>query len=251
MAQPGNKVPIFRHDSAPKSKAASYEARFLDDITRHLEENFAQEPSVLHEIISETVHVDIHVFKPTAERESLILVTSGMSDLDMIVPDDAEPKQDYQLAELLVQLPPDWPIDLLGADQHANETSEVEETFLPVSWLKHYARMPHEHETMLTWWQTSQNGNPASPIGPKTDMCGFLFTPPFFCLEDSAWTIPTANGRNVRLINLVPILRDEIVFAINNGAYDLCEKLNHSGSMFGFDLKRTSSLKRKKFLGLF
>ena len=62
----------------------------IDAITEHIEsyyDGFGEDAIVLHEVISELVHIDVHVVKPTDERPYYTLITSGMAERPMTVPE--------------------------------------------------------------------------------------------------------------------------------------------------------------------
>src|SRR5580692_2684215 len=61
--------------------------------------------TVFHEIVSDIVHIDVHLFSPTERRPAHTLVTTGMSDRAMTAPPGRE---EYAHAELMVTLPLDW-----------------------------------------------------------------------------------------------------------------------------------------------
>jgi len=244
----GNKVPIYRHDGPTGPiKMASYECRYLEDIERHIAKHIGEPGDVLHEILSPTVHVDIHVIKPSEKIPYLTLVTSGMSDLDMSVPEEVEPIEEYQLAEMIAFLPPEWPESSFKGIRGGG--TDDPPGWYPAHWLKYYARMVHDYKTCLSWFHTSANGNPASPITDGTEMVGFLMAPPLQLGRDGL-LVPTCDGRRIRLLNLVPILPDEVVYAVNQGGSALCDKLDGAEN-FIFNPARKSALKRKNFLGLF
>lgn len=232
---------------------ATCECRYLEDIEKHIAEYIGPYDDILHEILSPTVHVDIHVVKPNDRIPYLTLVTSGMSDLDMIVPESYEPAEDFALAEMIAFLPPDWPISSFagsfGFGEDGSKATEDPPGWYPAGWLKYYSRMPHEFKTCLTWSHTSANGDPASPIADGVGMVGFLFAPPLQLGEDGM-TIKTHDNRRIRLLNLIPIWPDEIVYAVNKGGSALCERLDKAEN-FVFDPARRSCLKRKKLFGLF
>lgn len=249
----GKRVPIYRHNEpAQPDSMASYECRYLSDIEAHITQHIGPYDCVLHEMLSPTVHVDIHVIKPNSRIPYLTLVTSGMSDLDMTVPEDVETAEDYQLAEMIAFLPPDWPTDdfrgSLDLEDYELDKGDPQGWY-PARWLKHYARMPHEYKTFLTWFHTSANGDPASPIEDGVGMVGFLFAPPLQ-LGEKGMTVHTHDLRQIRLLNLVPIWADEVVYAVNKGGSALCEKLDGAEN-FVFNPARQSCLKRKKLFGLF
>ncbi len=243
------RVPIIRHNEPTDPiQMASYEARYLEDIERHLAQHIGECDTVLHEILSHTVHVDIHVIKPNEKVPYLTLVTSGMSDLEMNVPEGLDPADEYQLAELVAFLPEDWPLDGFFDDSKDGDDREPPGWYV-ARWLKHYARMPHEYKSFITWFHTAANGDPAESIGEGVGMVGFLFAPPLQIGQDGLF-VSTHDDRRIRLMSLVPIWPDEVVYAVNEGGEALCEKLDIAEN-FVFDPFRQSCLKRKKFFGLF
>ncbi len=242
------RVPIYRHKApAEPAKMASYECRYLDEIEKHIAEHIGAEGDVLHEIVSLTVHVDLHVIEPNEKLPYLTLVTSGMSDLDMTPPKSLDDQESYRLAEMIAFLPPNWPKDAFRG--FVGGENEDPPGYYPAYWLKHYARMVHDYKTALSWSNTTQNGDPAMPIAEGTDMSGFLFAPALQ-LGPEALFISTHDNRKIRLLNLIPIHRNEMVFAINKGGEALCDKLD-SVENFMFNPFRQSCIRRKKFFGLF
>lgn len=93
--------------------------------------------SVFHEILSDLIHVDVHYIKPSEKHNYHTLFTTGMSYLPMSTPERLE---EYQYAELVVCLPPDWPI--------SDEALRDNKYYWPIRWLKMLARFPHEYETL-------------------------------------------------------------------------------------------------------
>ena len=231
-----------------KRNSPASEGRYLSEIGKHIDKHLGSKSYVLHEIVSTTVHIDVHVIEPNQKLPYLTLITSGMSDLDMKVPKGAGPAEDYKLAELVAFLPADWKIP--------TESKEFDEFdsqgWYPVRWLKHYARMVHEKNTALSWYSSSQNGNPASAIGENTAMVGFLFAPALQLGPEGIF-VPTHDGRKIRLLNLVPILQDEIAFSAKNGGEALCDKMDKAENFVFFPARKSclENTKRKKFLGLF
>jgi Suppressor of fused protein (SUFU) len=231
------------------SIAPVVEGRYLADISKHIDRHIGSVGYVLHEIVSPTVHVDVHVIAANQQLPYLTIVTSGMSDIDMVPPKGLNPAEDYKLAEIIAFLPADWPIDNL-TESSGEEFEPL--GWYPIRWLKHYARMPHDRNSVLSWNVSTSNGAPASPIGGGTDMVGFLFAPAIQLGGDGLF-VPTHDGRKIRLLNLVPILEDEVQLAIKKGGEALCDKLDKVEN-FVFDPVRKSCLSqqaRKKIFGLF
>lgn len=89
---------------------------------------------------SDTVHIDVHFVKPSAEFPFIRLVTSGMSDLPMTTPPEvAVPRY----IELMMTLPADWKLD--------QSALEDENWYWPIGFLKYFARLPHKYQTWLGW----------------------------------------------------------------------------------------------------
>ena len=73
-----------------------------EQIEAHFSAHFGEPESVIHKVISDTLHVDVHIIPPRPEREWWTLFTTGMSDHPMAVPDGV---QAPKLAEVLISLP--------------------------------------------------------------------------------------------------------------------------------------------------
>ena len=99
--------PIYRHRDRKRFELAFGDEETITEIGDHIERNVGEILTVLHEIISDTVHVDVYVVAPARGRNYYMLATSGMSDRPMSVPEGME---DYRFAELAICLPPKWPI---------------------------------------------------------------------------------------------------------------------------------------------
>src|SRR5262245_43817865 len=99
--------PIWRHEARPRDfRLATGDPASIEAISNHIETHLGKVAGVFHEL-SDLVHVDVHMVGPTQGRPYQYLVTSGMSDLPMAVPEGAE---EWRYAELVVKLPPDWPL---------------------------------------------------------------------------------------------------------------------------------------------
>src|SRR6185369_17322023 len=130
---------ILRH--APRKKefeVAIGDGENIERIGEHIARYVGPVETVFHEIVSDLVHVDVHFVPADGEREYHTLVTSGMSDRPMTVPEGAE---DFQFAELVLCRPDTWPL--------SQKDFNDENNYWPVRWLKQLARFPHEYDTWL------------------------------------------------------------------------------------------------------
>src|SRR5262245_21507542 len=75
-----------------------------EGISAVLDAALGDQGPVLHEIHSPVIHLDVLVFAPTAQRDTHVLVTCGMSALPMPTVDED------RFMELCIELPADWPL---------------------------------------------------------------------------------------------------------------------------------------------
>jgi len=106
MEQSESGAPILRHEKCERDfELASGDSVNIDRITEHIESHIGPVTNVLHELISDLVHIDIHIVEPTPKRNCYTLVTSGMSDLAMNAPDEYSA---LKFSELLISLPANY-----------------------------------------------------------------------------------------------------------------------------------------------
>ncbi len=98
---------ILRHEEAAGWQLPHGEPS-TEKISNHIAAHMGEPEAVFHEIVSDTVHIDLYRVGPTAELPVFTLVTSGMSDLPMSVPPQVDAPDDI---ELMITLPSDWRLD--------------------------------------------------------------------------------------------------------------------------------------------
>ncbi|MGA7223943.1 MAG: suppressor of fused domain protein [Candidatus Acidiferrales bacterium] len=189
--------------------------RYLSSITNHIEKHFGTDFFVLHEEKSSTVHVDVHVVRPTRTRPFFTLLTSGMSDLDMKIPKGLD---DLALAEVCLCLPPDWP---LAMDDFRWREPQY---FWPIRILKQAALYPHTHQTWFSWGHTVGSADQPRPLSPETNFTGIILLHPATFPEGAA-EVETEDGRTIHYLAAIPLLLEEMTFQQTFGADALEEKL--------------------------
>lgn len=209
---------IIKHTSPvtqpPLVAPAGNSAELLE---AHMTRYFGEPETVFHEIISTTVHIDIHFIPASEERPWQTIVTTGMSDLPMTTPAGAE---EYRRAELMLRLPPSWPLDEASLRDEPN--------YFPLRQLKFLARFVHEYETWLCHGHTIPNGAPAEPYAEGIPFSGVLLSHPYWAEEGAAAaTLP--DGSPVHFWSLSFVHDSEMAFKLENGAEDLLEKLIAQG----------------------
>ena len=189
-------------------------ARDLEAISDHIERHWGKVEEVFHEIVSEYVHIDIHLVRATAERPYHFLLTSGMSDRPMLVP-EGEEERGY--AELLLALPATWPVD------HASFRDE--RNYWPFRQLKQAARFPHVYKTWLWYAHTFSNGDPPEPYAPDVSFCASILSIPALC-DQEAWQLEISPEKRIHFLSLIPIYEEELRFARSTGSNALFDRLD-------------------------
>ena len=198
----------------------------LEAVEKHITTHLGDPANVFHELVSTTVHIDVHVVSPTPEKPWVSLVTSGMSDIPMTVPEGGE---DWRFAELMIRLPADWPV--------GEEEFKDERNYWPVRWLKKLARFPHEYQTWLSYGHSIPNGDPPSPLAPGLPFAGIVITPPW--IGDEAFsTLYLNDGTPVHFWSLIPLHASEIEFKLKHGSDELFTRLAGAGASDLFNANR-------------
>src|SRR5262245_19274320 len=191
----------------------------------------------MHELVSEPVHVDIHTVKPTQDRPYHTLVTSGMSDRPMLTPPDAPDEvRACQFAELMLCLPPDWPLD--------QKSWENPRHYWPIYLLKMMARFPHEYQTWLWWGHTLPNGDPAEPYADNTKLCCALLLSPLL-FDQKFSQLDVSPEKTIHFLSIVPLYQEEIDLKLDKGAEALCELFSKHKVTELLDVKRENVCQKR------
>lgn len=224
-------APIRRYD-APAERQWSppdMSGSSIDAIDRHIETHIGKIDSVFHEILSDLVHIDVHIVKPVPARPYYTFVTSGMSDLPMTAPVEYA---EFRFAELMLCLPAQWPVD-----------SQAEEHYWPIRWLKILARFPHEYKTWLGAHHSMPNGDPPEPIAPGSKLCGIVLARPTTVSVDFH-QLRVNDEKTIHFYSVLPVHADEMDFKLKHGGEALLERLGRAKVTEILDPQRPSSLKR-------
>lgn len=240
--------PIYRygeHEPRPFELAIGDEAASAP-VEAAMQEAYGTAATVWHEIISDLVHIDVHVIAPTSASPHYTLFTTGMSSRPMAVPEGAE---DFRYAELVLKLPGDWPFpEKPFAVSHSGPGAD-DSWYWPVGWMKLLARFPHENATWFGEGHTLPNGDPAEPLVSKSDLCGWLMFPDATVAE-SARSVVRPDGARVHFYVLHALTKDEMELKLAKGVDAILERFDATDYSDVLDPMRRSTLRRKIF-GLF
>lgn len=188
----------------------------IDAVDAHLARHVGEVATVYHELVSDLVHVDVHLVPADDNRPFHTLMTSGMSDRPMAVP-SALAGEVPDRAEVMIQLPPEWPVD--------QEAWVDERHYWPVRTLKILARLPHEYDTWLGAWHSLPHGEPPAPYADDTAFCGVMLAPPLRTAPEFT-SFTTDDGREVQVLAVIPLLADELAVKVERGVEALFDGLD-------------------------
>lgn len=230
-------APVFRYTDGEKEWEAAHGEECIEEISDHIEKYIGNIEIVFHEIVSDTVHIDVHHVILTADRPFHTLITSGMSDLPMKV---ASGYDATKYMELMVTLPEYWEI---GQEQFKNE-----DWYWPVRQLTFLARFPHKYDTWLGWGHTLPNGDPAEPFSTNCSFTGVIILPSVNVPEDF-YTLTIDEEKKIQFFSIVPLYQDEMDMKLRNGTEKLLDKFDKHGVSDIIELNRKNVAKKR--FGLF
>lgn len=205
---------------------------YWNALGEHLVRHIGPVTNVFREVRSDAVHVDVLVIGPRDERPYHTLVTCGMSERPMRVPiespDDVGKVPELRFAELLLCLPPDWPLSPSDFKDEAN--------YWPVRWLKMLARLPHQHDGWLGLGHSVPNGDPPRPLGPGVGFAGwFIDEPVLFPAEVRKFRF---GDRATNLYAAVPVYEEEMTLKVRKGRDALTTLFNRAKTTELIDVSR-------------
>jgi hypothetical protein len=231
ISESGN--PIFRYAAREKDfELAVGDDSSIERITSHIETYVGPIKMVFHEMISDLVHIDVHQIAPSPERPYWTLVTSGMSDRPMTVPEGDESPC---YLEIMLGLPRDWPMDEASFHDERN--------YWPIRWLKTLARFPHEYSTYIGWGHSMPNGDPPEPLAENTRLCGFVLLHPFL-LPEAFQKLEVDAKKSIYFAAVYPLYEEEMAYKLKHGTRSLVERLQKAGVTEVVDVRRKNSCKK-------
>lgn len=229
--------PIYRYGEGEKDWEAPANTLNTETISAHIEQHLGSVSQVLHEILSDAVHIDIHHIKPADDWPFHVLVTSGMSDLPMTVPDELDAPRHV---ELMVTLPANWQLD--------KESFKDEQWYWPVRTMKFLARFPHKYTTWVGWGHTIPNGDPAESFADNTALSGIILLPPVSVPKEFL-TLNIDDEKEISFLSVIPLFNEEMDFKLKHGTDALLKKFDKNDITDIIDPERKNIA--KKWLGLF
>lgn len=207
---------IYNYDCINDVEINAVETKYAKEIDDH----FAQihpnrKTTVFHEIVSDTVHIDLNIMEPTKEEPYYVVYTTGMSALPMHLPKELEEDFSHlKYAELQLRLPEEW---LVG-----DEAFRDENNYWPFRLLKVLARFPHKFNSYLAYGHTIPNSEEYIPYADSTKMNGVILA---LFDKDEICTLRTKDGNVIILYSLIPLYKKEMEYKLEDGVGALFTKL--------------------------
>lgn len=229
---------VFRHSEANRKE---FDLAFGDNynielISQHIEKYVGPISGVFHELISDQVHIDVHVVPPHSDRPCYSLVTTGMSDLPMVLPDELREHDIPRYMELMINLPPEWKM--------TKSDFKDENWYWPIRLLKTLARLPHEYDTWLGLGHTMPNGDPAEPFADNTALCGAIILPPV-TIDEAFHTLQIDEEKTISFACILPLYEEEMNLKLKRGVEALVEKLSKYEMDDIVDINRKNVAKKR------
>lgn len=180
-------------------------------VLEHIRAHVGPVDTVFHEIESDTVTIDIHHVPPTPARDCHTLITSGMSDRPM--PDGAG----VQFGELVMCLPPDWPMD--------EEALENDASAWPLEMLRALGRLPYAHGVAFDFGLCTDNLTLPFDMTGAAGFSAVLLAPPV-TVPDAFWCLEAANGKVIDFFGIVMLYPRELDYARYQGVVALARALD-------------------------
>jgi hypothetical protein len=219
---------------------------FMKEICARFDEMFpGRESFVFHEILSDLVHIDVHILAPAeksaepsesaednADEDFYVIYTTGMSDRPMNTPKEMPGAERPVLAELFMLLPSTWEpekaLDTVGNIPNEN--------FWPISLIKSLARIPHDYKTWLGHGHTIPNGPHYEPFLEGSNMGGVVIV----SMDGNFSPIVTEEGHEINLYTVMPISKEETEFKLEFGMDALMGLFNKFSVPVVVDILRES-----------
>ena len=198
-----------------------YSEEEMHTVEDYISDNFGKFDTVMHEIFSPDIHIDVCEIKPTKDNKCLRFVTMGMGAHKMSVPDELK-NDGVDRAELVITLPADW---------------DIKKMYWPVKLLKILARMPINEDTWLGWGHTIDI---PQDFFNNAEFAGVvLYNTPYE--KHGECILP--DGSRVNFYQVIPIYSNEMDLKINEGAQELLDRLirNTYATIETVDVNRKSA----------
>ncbi|MBC5836291.1 suppressor of fused domain protein [Flavobacterium sp. F372] len=206
-------------------------------IAEHVEKHFPnEEVKVFHEFMSLDFKLHVYFIKPKKLNYN-ILLTSGMSSLEMNVPEIVEEKDNYKFAELMLLIPKDIEFNEVYTGENKND-------FI-IKMLKVTGKFPHHYDTWLGIGHTIRYSEDLESYSADTNFIGGVILPSATFEED--FTEIIKDGRIINIYSFFPLYENELNYKIENGYNALLDLIIKNNCLEILDNNRKNITPKKSF----
>ena len=209
---------LYPEDDLPAHISAA-SASYRQEIIAHIEKHLGPITATFRREDSDSP-VDLLWLRPSANRPYHTLVTLGLSDRPMDIPDDVANKNAAERAELMIMLPPEWNI--------SPDNLNSEQGYWPIAWLTMLADFARTPGNWLGTGYVFPNGDPMTEIA-DTPFSGVLVLPPFVSHPHEYYAFHSRDGTRLNLYALIPLYPGEIDLKSEQGLDVLLEHFDKTG----------------------
>lgn len=200
-----------RHERIPQYL---YSERELNKVSAYIEQQYGEYDSVLHEIVSLDVHLDVAIVPPTEDQPYYKLVTMGAGAYKMNVPLLLRTMK-LQRAEYVIFVPKDW-----------NIKSDKEEDYWPIRMLKDVARLPIYTDDWLGRGHTVTMNEDSSPVASNTLFNSCVLLNSYGKDNQVVEAVKIGLfGEKVNFWQIFPLYQEELTYKLDHPVEDLMELL--------------------------
>ncbi len=176
-------------------------------ISDHLSKYYPEdEIQVFHEIMSLDFHLDVY-FIQSQQHNFNILLTAGMSSMEMTVEKSIDIREKLIFAEIMLLIPKDIKFENVATGENENDWI--------ISMLKQTARFPHHYDTWLGIGHTIQATAETTAYDDETNFVAGILLPSVTMKE--GFTEIIKDGRQINFYSFFPLYENELNFKLENG----------------------------------
>ena len=173
--------------------------------------------------------IDLVHVGATESKPWQVLVSLGMSAQAMQIPQTFEDEPKY--AELVIALPPDWPLEGRALKQVAFRW--------PLRLVATLASFPAASGQWLSVGHTVPNGEPPQPYFEELGFCGAMLAPPITLLPEFK-TLRLDADKELVFHAVVPLFEREMELKVSEGTKALLERFDKQQVCEILDVERRS-----------
>ncbi len=186
-----------------RNRTKQYSHADQRDLEAFITETYGEFPTVLHEITSPSLPIDIAVIPPNERHPYYTLITIGLGAYRMNIPRSLQAKVSER-AELILNLPTDWPIEDPDGDSN-----------WPIRFLTEITRLPQSFRTWLGDGHTIPNFE-NRPFCDGTRLNGTLLV-----TDKDSMGLPrqctTAHHHTIQFYRVLFLYPEEIAYKLSYG----------------------------------